>query len=54
METVAEEIEEPFGTAPNDLALNALATTIERNLLEMNDVQLLPEPVKPDVNFNLI
>lgn len=54
METVAEEIEEPFGTAPNDLALNAIATTIETNLLEMNDVRPLPTPPKPDANFNLI
>lgn len=53
METVAEEIEDPFGTAPNDLALNAIATTIETNLLEMNDVRPLPTPPKPDANFNL-
>ena len=54
MESVAEEIEEPFGEAPNDLALNAICTTIEINLLEMNDVCLLPESVKADQNFNLI
>jgi putative membrane protein len=53
METVAEEIEEPFGTAPNDLALNAICTTIETNVLEMNGVQPLPMPPKPDANYNL-
>lgn len=54
METVAEEIEEPFGTAPNDLALNAICTMIETNVLEMNDVRPLPTPPQPDANFNLI
>ena len=54
METVAEEIEEPFGTSPNDLALNAICTTVETNVLEMNDIQPLPTPPQPDANFNLI
>lgn len=53
LEYVAEEIEEPFGTAPNDLALNAMCTTIEINQLEMNDIQPLPEFMKPDKNYNL-
>jgi putative membrane protein len=54
MESVAEEIEDPFGQAPNDLALNAICTTIEINLLEMNDIEPLPTPVNADKNFNLI
>ena len=53
METVAEEIEEPFGTLPNDLALNAMCTTIEINLLEMNGEQPLPAPHTPDSSYNL-
>ena len=53
LEYVAEEIEEPFGTAPNDLALDAICTTIEINQLEMNNVQPLPEFMKPDKNYNL-
>ena len=53
LEYVAEEIEEPFGTAPNDLALDAICTTIEINQLEMNDIQPLPEFIKPDKNYNL-
>jgi putative membrane protein len=53
LEYVAEEIEEPFGTAPNDLALNAMCTTIEINQLEMNDIQPLPAFMKPDKNYNL-
>ena len=53
LEYVAEEIEEPFGTAPNDLALDAMCTTIEINQLEMNNIQPLPEFIKPDKNYNL-
>lgn len=53
METVAEEIEDPFGTAENDLALDAICTTIEINLLEMNDIQPLPAAPQPDRNFLL-
>jgi putative membrane protein len=53
LEYVAEEIEEPFGTAPNDLALDAICKTIEINQLEMNNIQPLPEFMKPDRNYNL-
>lgn len=53
LEYVAEEIEEPFGTAPNDLALDAMCTSIEINLLEMNDLRPLPEFMKPDKNYCL-
>jgi putative membrane protein len=35
LEAIADEIEEPFGTAPNDLALNAMSKMIEATLLEM-------------------
>lgn len=54
LEYVAEEIEEPFGTAPNDLALDAMCRTIEINLLEMNDIYPLPEFMQPDKNYRLI
>jgi len=40
LEAVGAEIEEPFGTAPNDLALDAMSRTIEATLREM-----LGEPV---------
>lgn len=53
LEYVAEEIEEPFGTAPNDLALDAMCTTIEINQLEMNNAQVLPAFMKPDENYQL-
>jgi len=35
LEALADEIEEPFGTAPNDLPLESISFTIERSLLEM-------------------
>ncbi len=35
LEAIADEIENPFGTEPNDLALNAICRTIETSLLEM-------------------
>ena len=53
LEYVAEEIEEPFGTEPNDLALNAMCTTIEIDQLEMNDIRPLPSSMQPDPNYRL-
>ncbi len=44
LEAVAAEIEEPFGMAPNDLALNAMSQTIEDSVREM-----LGEPLPPVV-----
>lgn len=35
LEAIADEIEEPFGTEPNDLALNSLSSMIEATVLEM-------------------
>ncbi|OKS88222.1 bestrophin family protein [Mucilaginibacter polytrichastri] len=35
LEAIADEIEEPFGTEPNDMALNAMCKMIENTLLEM-------------------
>lgn len=34
-EAIADEIEQPFGTEANDLALNAMCLTIESSLLEL-------------------
>ncbi len=53
LEAVAQEIEDPFGNEPNDLALNAICTTVEINLLEMIDVSPLPAPLLPDAHFQL-
>jgi putative membrane protein len=35
LDAIVNEIEEPFGEAPNDLALNTICQTIETSLLEM-------------------
>jgi putative membrane protein len=53
LEAVAEELEDPFGTAPNDLPLNALCTVIERNLGDMTGSQPIPALLRPDHRFNL-
>ncbi|HEX5310936.1 bestrophin family protein [Aquabacterium sp.] len=52
IEALSDEIEEPFGLLPNDLALDAMATNIESALLEMLGDRELPKPVEP-VNFLL-
>lgn len=41
-EAIADELEEPFGTEPNDLALDAMCRTIENSLLELNGEAMLP------------
>jgi len=47
LEAIADEIEEPFGTEPNDLALNEMCRMIETTLLEMAD---MPGPHHPASN----
>ena len=42
---IASELEEPFGVAQNDLALDAISRTIERTLREMLGETDLPAPV---------
>jgi putative membrane protein len=54
LESLAEELEDPFGTTPHDLPLNAICTGIEISLMEMNDERPLPEAARPDEKFNLI
>ncbi|QJX48749.1 hypothetical protein HMJ29_18235 [Hymenobacter taeanensis] len=44
LDAIIGEIEEPFGTEPNDLALNAMSQMIETTLLEMADQ---PTPTWP-------
>lgn len=47
IEALSDEIEEPFGTMPNDLALEAMSTNIESALLEILGDRELPPPVQP-------
>jgi ion channel-forming bestrophin family protein len=44
LEAIADELENPFGLAPNDLALDAICHNIENTLLEMDDRPLQPVP----------
>lgn len=46
-EAIADELEEPFGTEPNDLALNAISRMIENTLLEMIE-KPAPDAVEPN------
>ena len=52
LEALSDEIEEPFGTMPNDLALDALVAGIEASLREMLGETPARAPV-PDENFLL-
>lgn len=50
LEALSDQLEEPFGMAANDLALDGMANTIETTLREMLGEPDLPEPVLP-VNY---
>lgn len=47
LDALGDELEEPFGTLPNDLAIGALADMIEINLREALGETELPEPPQP-------
>lgn len=53
LDALAEELEDPFGTAPNDLPLDAMCKTIEINLLEMNNAAEIPARPLPDKRYQL-
>ncbi|WP_062063522.1 bestrophin family protein [Cellvibrio sp. OA-2007] len=48
LEALAEELQDPFGTEPNDLALDAMTHTIESSLREMLGEPIDPPPAVPD------
>ncbi|HEY0296152.1 MAG TPA: bestrophin family ion channel [Bordetella sp.] len=52
LEAIASEITDPFGTAPNHLALNAITCTIERSLLELSG-ETMPDEAKPARRYQL-
>lgn len=52
LDALSGELEEPFGLAPNDLALNFMTTEIEIELLESVGEHQRPNPVEP-VDFQL-
>ncbi|HTV84792.1 MAG TPA: bestrophin family ion channel [Dyella sp.] len=47
LEALSSEIEEPFGTAPNDLPLDAMSEGIETSLRELLGERNLPAPPPP-------
>jgi ion channel-forming bestrophin family protein len=47
LDELGDEIEEPFGTHPNDLPLTALCRTIEINLLQLLGDRDVPPPLEP-------
>lgn len=44
LEAIADELEDPFGVEPNDLALDAMSAMIENTLLELDNKYI--EPIK--------
>lgn len=44
LEAIADELEDPFGIQPNDLALDAMAQMIENTLLELDNRKIQPVP----------
>lgn len=47
LDQLGEEMEEPFGTEPNDLPLDAIVRTIEIDQLDALGVRPLPAPLQP-------
>lgn len=43
IEAIADELEDPFGIQPNDLALDTMSQMIENTLLELNDKKITPQ-----------
>lgn len=52
LEAIANEVAEPFGRAPNALALDAITVTIERSVLELCD-QAIPPELQPSSTYQL-
>jgi putative membrane protein len=53
LDTLAEELEDPFGEEDNDLPLDAYCNAIEIDLLQMEDADDLPVKLTPDKNYQL-
>ncbi|MDO9599346.1 MAG: bestrophin family ion channel [Azoarcus sp.] len=52
LEALSDEIEDPFGVMPNDLALDAIAAGIDASLRELLG-EIPPPAPQPDANFIL-
>ncbi|MTH46061.1 bestrophin family protein [Intestinirhabdus alba] len=53
LDSLAEELEDPFGMENNDLPLDAICNTIEIDLLQMNDESNIPPKRMPDKHYLL-
>lgn len=53
LDALGDEIEEPFGVLPNDLALSSMCRTIERDLRAALGEDHLPEPLRP-VHYRIL
>ncbi|CCJ72440.1 hypothetical protein BN137_1808 [Cronobacter condimenti 1330] len=53
LDTLAEELEDPFGTEDNDLPLDALCNNIEIDLREMNNESHKPTKLLPNRHYQL-
>ncbi|KNC09370.1 hypothetical protein AC791_11995 [Klebsiella sp. RIT-PI-d] len=53
LDSLAEELEDPFGLENNDLPLDAICNAIEIDLLQMNDETDIPAISVPDKNYQL-
>lgn len=53
LDTLAEELEEPFGVEDNDLPLDAICNAIEIDLLQMQGEKTLPHKMTADKNYQL-
>ncbi len=53
LDALGDEIEEPFGVLPNDLALSSMCRTIERDLRASLGEEHLPEQLLP-VNYRVL
>jgi len=49
LEAIADQVAEPFGLAPNALALDAMTRTIERSIFEMCGQEVPPELAPVDL-----
>ncbi|WP_324028491.1 hypothetical protein GC087_13400 [Pantoea sp. JZ2] len=53
LDTLAEELEMPFGYKNNHLPMDAICINIEINLREMSGEKDLPQPMQPDCHYRL-
>lgn len=53
LDTLAEELEDPFGVENNDLPLDAICNALEIDLRQMNDENDVPVKIQPDRFYQL-